>query len=196
MPRRLRICLPDVTYHVYSRCIQWKDLMREDYCKELFLEVLKMTQEKYDFELNFYEIMNNHFHLIIRTVKGGASISRIMQYIKSRFTQRFNKLTGRIGPFWNERFRDIIVEMQDDPFNYLLWLLWYLAFNPIRKNLASDPRDYRYGSINYYLGKNKDQKIRITHHDFFLFLGKSFKERITRFLFYEEAYRKRLAVIW
>jgi len=170
--------------------------MREDYCKELFLEVLKMTQEKYDFELNFYEIMNNHFHLIIRTVKGGASISRIMQYIKSRFTQRFNKLTGRIGPFWNERFRDIIVEMQDDPFNYLLWLLWYLAFNPIRKNLASDPRDYRYGSINYYLGKNKDQKIRITHHDFFLFLGKSFKERITRFLFYEEAYRKRLAVIW
>jgi len=29
--------------------------------------------------------------------------------------------------------------------------LWYLAYNPIRKRLCSDPAQYRYSSIRAYL---------------------------------------------
>ena len=196
MARKPRICLANITYHVYSRCIEWRDMMSEDFFKDLFIEVLIKTQEKYDFELNFYEIMNNHFHLIIKTVEEGESISRIMQYIKSRFAERFNKITNRFGTFWSERFKDVIVEMQDNPLNYLLWLLWYLAFNPVRKYIVSDPRDYVYGCINSYLNENTKQPLKITLHEYFLLLGSSFKDCIGKFLFFEDAYRKRLSVIW
>ena len=196
MPRKKRIRKPNTTYHVYSRSVQWEYLMKEDRFKDLFVDLIQKTQEKYVFQLNFYEIMGNHFHLVIKTVEGGADISRIMQYLKSRFAQRFNRLTGRIGPFWNERFKDIIVEEQDNPVNYLLWLLWYLAFNPIRKNIVSDPMDYRYGCINSYLSSRKRTKLTITLHEYFLQLGGTFRERVKRFLYYEEAYRRRHAIIW
>jgi len=77
--------------------------MEKEYVKELFLEVITKTQEKYSFELSAYVIMENHFHMIIRTVENGATISRIMQYIKARFAEKFNRMNARIGPFWNER---------------------------------------------------------------------------------------------
>lgn len=109
--------------------------MADDYFKDMFIETIQRTQEKYDFELNFYQIMDNHFHLIIKTVNNDATISRIMQYIKSRFAESFNRATNRIGPFWNERFKDIIVEKQESPIYFLLWLLWYLACNPVNMTM-------------------------------------------------------------
>ena len=196
MSRQLRICLSNITYHVYSRCIEWRNMMSEDYFKDVFIEVLRKTQEKYDFELNFYEIMDNHFHLVIKTVDEGATISRIMQYVKSRFAEKFNKINNRVGAFWSERFKDIIVEMQNNPVNYLLWLLWYLAFNPVRKKIVIDPRDYNYGCIISYLNNKINHPLKIALHKYFLELGKTFNERVTKFVFYEEAYRRRLPVIW
>ena len=78
MPRKKRIRKPNTTYHVYSRSVQWEYLMAEDRFKDLFVDIIQDTQEKYVFQLNFYEIMGNHFHLVVKTVEGGADISRIM----------------------------------------------------------------------------------------------------------------------
>ena len=196
MPRSHRICLANVTYLVYSRCIEWRNMMAADYFKDMFIETIQRTQEKYDFELNFYQIMDNHFHLIIKTVNNDATISRIMQYIKSRFAESFNRATNRIGPFWNERFKDIIVEKQENPIYFLLWLLWYLACNPVRKKCVKNPRDYRYGCINCYLHKDIYYPLKVTIHEYFLKLGKTFKDCVKEFLYFEEAYARRRAVIW
>ncbi len=48
--------------------------------------------------------------------------------------------------------------------------------------------------INCYLDRNHLIPIKITLHDFFYRLGNTFEECVQRFLFYEEAYLKRLAV--
>ncbi len=196
MPRSHRICLPNVTYIVYSRCIEWKNMMQEDYFKDLFIETLQRTQKKYEFELNFYQIMDNHFHLVIKTVNNGESISRIMQYIKSRFAESFNRSTKRIGPFWNERFKDIIVENQENPIHFLLWLLWYIACNPVRKKIVKNPRDYRYGCIRSYLHEDMYYPLKVTIHEYFLKLGKTFIDCVKEFLYFEEAYRRKRAIIW
>ncbi len=68
--------------------------MKVDYLKEMFAKVIQLTQEKYAFELIAYQIMDNHFHFIIKTVNEGESISRIMQYIKARYAERYNKHMG------------------------------------------------------------------------------------------------------
>lgn len=192
MPRPLRVCVEGATYHVYSRCIDRRDLMGGDIYKEMLVDTLRMTQEKYVFDLISYQILDNHFHLVVVTKPGEASISRIMQYFKARFAERFNRRNGRTGPFWNERFGDVIVDLQENPVFYLLWLLWYLAFNAVRKNKVRDPRAYRFGAINFYLDENHRDGVIVVRHRFFETLGNSFRERVERFLSIEDMYRKRM----
>lgn len=189
MARPKRICMPHLTYHVYSRCIEWKDYMEKEHIKQIFIDTIRRTQEKYKFELTAYVVMENHFHLVLRTVEGGESISRIMQYIKARFAERFNRMNSRIGPFWNERFRDIIVEHQKSPLDYFLWLLWYIAWNPVRKGTAKNPECYPFSSINCYLREIADSKLKITLHEYYQMLGKSFRERHYHFLQAGEIFR-------
>ncbi len=196
MSNKPRICEPGLTYHSMSRCIELKSLMEEDFVKDMAMDVIKQTQNKYNFNFIAFALMDNHFHFVIQTVKEGANISRIMQYIKARIAERYNKIMNRTGPFWNERFTDIIVENQENPKQYLLGLLWYLGFNPVKAGKCSDPRDYKYSSIKHYLVENIKSTVKIVHHRYFEELGATFAERVRNFLFYEEAYRKRYALLF
>jgi putative transposase len=193
MPRPLRVCLPNLTYHVYSRCSEKRDMMESDYFKEVLLEIIRLAQEKYQFEMVSYTIMDNHFHFIIRTVEHGASISKIMQYVKATFAQRYNRIMNRTGPFWNERFKNTIIEESANPLFYLLWLLWYCAYNPVQKGMVDNPRNYRYGGIHFYLNEESRHGIRMTLHPFLLRLGERFEERLAHILHFEYLYLYRRA---
>lgn len=195
MPRKLRIQEPNLTYHITSRCIEWRTLLDMDIIKDNFIEVIRLTQEKYHFELSAYQIMDNHFHLIIKTSENGQPISRIVQYIKARFAERYNRQMDRIGPFWNERYHDSIIEHAENPGVYLLWLLWYLAFNPVRKKITDNPRKYPYGSIHCYLSMVHKSPIKITLHQLFTSLGNTVEDRMYKFLSYEDAYRRRIVPV-
>jgi REP element-mobilizing transposase RayT len=168
--------------------------MKQNFWKDILIEILDRALKKYRFKLIAYQIMDNHFHFVITTTLEGATISRIMQYIKARFAERYNKIMNISGPFWNDRFKDKIIEHSDNPQVYFCWLLWYLAYNPVRSKTTSDPRYYQYGCINCYLREDYQAPITITIHKYYINLGKSFKERLNKFLYYEEAYRKRLAI--
>ncbi len=193
MPRNTRFCAPWLTYHTMSRCIEDNNLMKSKKIKDLFISVIAMAQEKYSFELIAYTIIDNHFHIIIRTIKDGPTISRIMQFIKSQIAQRYNRAMNRTGPFWNERFSDSIIEFSHNPYFYLFYLLWYLAFNAVRRGYVTDPRDYHYSTIRAYLEKTYESPLSITLHQYFTELGNSFEECVRKFLLYEEYYRKRIA---
>lgn len=190
MPRPLRKCLPEVTYHCYSRCIELRALLSETRVKDMAVESIARALEKYKFELIQIEFVDNHFHFIIRTVEGGETISRIMQYIKARIAERFNRAHGRIGPFWNERFKSTIVEESLDPQNYFIHLAWHIAYNPVRKGLLQDPRKSTHGTVRSYLEEDFIPKIKITPHRYFLNLGKNFRERARQFAEYERSYRQ------
>ncbi len=190
MPRPLRNVAQGSTHHVYSRCHGKRNLLL--YGKKYFIEAIKKCQEKYDFDLIGAEIVGNHFHLIIRTKMGQQTISRIIQYIKARIAEKYNKAMGETGAFWNERFGSSVIEEAENPQEYLLWLLWYIGYNPVRKKLSGNPRNNDIGFINCYLDRNYAAPIRITLHEFFYKLGNTFEECVKKFLLYEDAYLKRL----
>lgn len=194
MPRPLRTVSQGVTYHCYTRCHGKRDLLKSRYGKRHFIEAIRMCQEKYVFELTAAELVSNHIHLIIKTVEDEETISRIMQYIKARMAEMYNRATGETGPFWNERFGSAIIEESDNAEQYLLWLLWYIGYNPVRKGLSHDPRKNEIGFINCYLDHSFVSPVRFTIHEYFYRLGNSHDVRLKRFLEYEEAYRKRLAL--
>ena len=154
MSNKPRLCLPEHTYLVSSRCLQALDLMKKGIYKDILLGAVEMAKEKYEFEFVGYAILDDHFHFLIRTLNKEDTISRIMQYIKSRFALRFNRMNGRIGPFWNERFRDKIIEKSSHPEFLLNWLLWYFAYNAVTKGYIDVPWNYRHSSINAYLEEN------------------------------------------
>lgn len=177
-----------VTYHTYSRCIELKPLMKHRKLKELMLTVLRMALEKYHFELNGYTLMDTHFHFYIRTLKGGESISRIMQFIKSQFARRYNRMMGRTGPFWNERFGDSITELSKVPQEKFLETIMYLGFNPVRSGQVSDPRNYHYSSYRCYVDPDYSPPVKITLHGLFLRLGDTIEECRKRIIVYERQY--------
>jgi putative transposase len=183
-----RILEPNLTYHTHSRCANCENRMSTKHMKDLLIRVVSQAQKKYTFQLMAFEILDNHFHFLIRTKEDGETVAKIMQFIKSVYAKRFNKLTERKGPFWNERYGSKIVEQAKNPTHYLLYLLWYLAYNSCRKGYVTDPRYYAYGSINYYLQKDYQGKLKITLPEAFLNLGNTWEERLTHFLLYEEYY--------
>ncbi|MBN2158668.1 MAG: transposase [Spirochaetes bacterium] len=192
MPRKHRICISGATYHTTSRCIEKKHLMKLDKMKELMNYVLNMAQEKYKFELNNHTIMDNHFHFYITTLPDGENISRIMQFIKSQYARRYNRMTNRIGPFWNERFSDTIIELTSNPFYNFFYILFYIAYNPVRSHHVSDPRDYTYSGFKCYFDETYIPAVKITLHKYFLSLGNNFDERVKKLLEYEENFKKRI----
>ena len=190
MSNKRRICKPNLTYHTYSRCCNNMNLMKHKQLKELMIKVLKMALKKYNFKLNNLAILNNHFHFYIKTVKNGPNISTIMQFVKSQYATRYNKKMNRIGPFWNERFGDTIIEYMENPEFGFLWVNLYIAYNPVRKEYVNNPRDYEYCCINSYFDKDYIPPLKITLHEFFLDLGKTFEERASKFREFEDMFKK------
>ncbi len=180
--RKKRFHGEGITYHIISRLIECKNHMAEDEIKALFEESIRLSQAKYKFELANYQIMDNHVHLLIKTLPGEANISRIMQYIKSRFARRFNKYFKRTGPVWNERFKDRIVEHTDSPQLYLLNLIWYFANNPVRAGKIKDAQQSWWGASRAYFDKHYKPNVTITLHKLFLALGRTIDECIVTFL--------------
>ena len=191
MPRDLRTWLPNVTYHCYSRCLEMRNLFESVWVREMAVEVISVALEKYNFQLIQMEFVDNHFHFIIRTVEGGENISRIIQYIKARIAENYNRKVNRTGPFWHDRFKCKIIEYARNPFSYYINLTLYIGYNRVAKGLDADPRDSKYNTFRMMVEEDYTPPVKITFHPYFLALGKDHAERSAIFRSYEKAYRKR-----
>lgn len=133
MARPLRVLVPGGVHHVISRGTERTDLFLDDADRRAFLGILRTVNDRFGFECLSYCLMPNHFHLLLRTRE--ENLSRGIQQLKSRYAQRFNDRYDRVGPLFAERFKAPLV--QEDP--YLLQLMQYIALNPVRSGLCTDP---------------------------------------------------------
>jgi len=188
MGYKTRNSYPGSDAHVSSRCINYQKShhLKRKNIKKMFISVVNEANQKYNFKLINYCIMNNHFHMVIHIPKNGDTLSVIMQFIKSVFAKRYNKATKRTGPFWNERYTEKIIQLQDQPIYYFHCLMWYIFNNPVKANLVENPEEYKFSAIKHYLNKNYKDGIDIYRHKYFLQLGNTHEERLKKFLKYKE----------
>lgn len=66
-------------------------------------------------------------------------ISHFMKTLKQRFTQWFNRIHGRRGTLWEERYRSVIVEGTAES---LAMVAAYIDLNPVRAGIVRDPKAY------------------------------------------------------
>lgn len=143
MPRSGRIVYNGAIYHVYQRGNNREYVFSYDDLKEFVIEQIKKYNSKFDFELLAYCIMDNHYHLIIRTFK--HSISEVMFNINNVLGKALNNKLGRRGHIFEGRFKSELVETEE----YLIWLLRYVHRNPVRAHMCRNVNEYYWRSSNY-----------------------------------------------
>jgi REP element-mobilizing transposase RayT len=188
MSRPLRVIKQNVTYHCYSRCIEKRKLIKSDLTKEIILNTIRKALVRYKFNLSYIEFVDNHVHIIIKTLSGGATISEIMQYIKSRITKIYNKIHSRTGTLWNERFKSEIIEDHSNPQDNFIRLIIYLSYNSVRRNMYDNPLHNPYSSLHVYKNQQNDKRIPIHLHEYFTSIGETDIERTEVINSYEKLY--------
>jgi REP element-mobilizing transposase RayT len=69
------------------------------------------------------------------------SLTEFMKALKQRFTQWYNRSTGRTGTLWEGRYKSVIVEDEESA---LRSMAAYIDLNPVRAGLTDDPSTWRW----------------------------------------------------
>lgn len=149
MARKPRIEYERALYHVITRGNQRQRIFRdrEDFVK--YLGILADYKARYDFYLYAYLLMNNHVHLLMETLK--TPLSKILQGINQRYTMYFNWRYKTIGHLFQGRYKAFICDKDE----YLLSLVKYIHFNPVRAKLSKAPGGYPWSSHRSYVGRDE-----------------------------------------
>jgi len=140
MVRPIRVQYPGALYHVTSRGNRREEIYLSTEDKVLFLTILADTCEKHSWSCQAYCLMSNHYHLLIETPRG--NLSKGMQYLNGVYTQKFNRVHGRVGHVFQGRYKAIIVEKD----SYLLELSRYIVLNPVRAKMVLQANDWIWSS--------------------------------------------------
>lgn len=133
MARSPRYVFPGCPHHVTQRGVRKMQTFHrtEDY--ELYLALLRRNLRAAHVDLWSHNLMPNHVHLILvpSTVDG---LSIAMREAHRSYAHAVNKRMGWKGHLWQERFYSCPMSRL-----HLYRCLRYVANNPVRAGLVSDP---------------------------------------------------------
>ena len=137
MHRQSRLDTPGALHHVMGRGIDGIKIFRNKNDHEDFLSRLEHLCEKKTLSIYAWALMDNHFHLLVRT--GKHSLSDSMRKLLTGYVVNYNRRYKRYGHLFQNRYKSILCE--DDP--YLLELTRYIHLNPLRAGVVKDMRELR-----------------------------------------------------
>jgi len=140
MGRPLRVERADTLYHVLSRGNEKRAIFYTDRDRQRFLEIVGEMAERFDVEVWAYVLMENHYHLVLKTLQ--PNLSRAIQWLGVSYVSWFNAKHQRSGHLFQGRFKAFIVQDED----YLGQLLLYVHRNPLRAGLVERLVDYSWSS--------------------------------------------------
>ena len=146
MARKPRIHYPGATYHVILRGNANQDVFfsSADYSRLSFL--LQEGVERFHHRIHAFCFMTNHVHLIIQVAD--IPLSKIVQNFSFRYTRYINKKEKRTGHLFQGRYKAILVDADA----YLLQLVRYIHYNPVRAMMVDDCLKYPWSSHRAYMG--------------------------------------------
>ncbi len=129
--------------------------------------------DKYDklVDIVAYCLMPTHIHLLLTPLKENG-ISIYMKNLLNSYTRYFNTKNNRKGPLWQGRFKDVLVESDEQ----LLHLTRYIHLNPTSSGLVKNPKEWRYSSYKDFLGENEKSKVVCNFKSYLDIDPKTYKE--------------------
>ena len=178
MTRPLRLSFENAFYHITARGNRREDIFYSSRDKEIFLKRLKEMLIKYSMICYAYCLMDNHYHLFIKTNK--SNLSQGIHYLNSSYANWFRNKHQIIGPLFQGRFKSILVDAD----NYALALSAYIHLNPLRAGIIKQLEDYPWSSYLDYLNLRKSDitdpsfVLKSIDHDTFKAMSK-YREYVT-----------------
>ncbi len=156
MARQWRIEFKGAYYHVLSRGNERKDIFSDNDDRISFLETLGKMSDRFDIEVYAYTLMDNHYHILLKTNK--PNISKSMQWFGTTYTRQYNIKHKRNGHLFQGRFKSFLIENDE----YLMLLSCYIHRNPLRAGIVRRLVDYPWSSYSIYAYGKKSPEWLLT----------------------------------
>lgn len=145
MPRPHRKEYENAWYHVMNRGSGKMNCFNNKEQKELFISLLINACQKFNSEIHAYCLMDNHYHLLIRTP--GAKLAQTMHDALSKYVKIFNLHEKRDGPLFRDRYKALPISGS----SHLLQVSRYIHLNPVEAKITNRPENYPWSSYASYL---------------------------------------------
>jgi REP element-mobilizing transposase RayT len=107
--RPLRVLRQAVWYEIRTQINNREPLFRRGKAIALFARVFQETTLRFAFEVRGLHIVDDWLTFYIKPADGLA-LPAIMKWLKQVFAQRYNRVDGRIGHIWGDRYGSRILE--------------------------------------------------------------------------------------
>jgi REP element-mobilizing transposase RayT len=111
--RSLRTLKQGVWYEIRTRINNREPLFRRFKALALFARVFLETKGRFDFAIQGLRLEDDWLTFYIKPADG-LELPGIMQWLKQTFAQRYNRLAGRIGHIWGDRYWSRILDGEPD----------------------------------------------------------------------------------
>jgi REP element-mobilizing transposase RayT len=130
MPRRIRLDAPQIVHHAIVKGLDGARIFLDADDHQDFVDRLVRLLPECEARCLAWAIMPNHAHLALQTDRG--ELSRVMRRLNTGYAARFNRVYGRRGYVFQDRFRSRIVTGDAD----LIGLIRYVHRNPLEGGLV------------------------------------------------------------
>lgn len=140
MPRERRSFKRYSLYHVYNRGNRKQVIFRsvDDY--EFFIFKTMELSSKYTLQIKGYCLMDNHYHLLIKTGSDPKVISKFMQRLSTSFSLYTNKKYDLVGHVFQGRFRSSLINTKW----YEKKIIRYFKKNPVEAKYVRVWHQYKW----------------------------------------------------
>jgi putative transposase len=150
MPRQKVIRESDSLFHVSARFNnrEWFGIKPEQLWT-IYEDYLFLIQRLYDLEIHAFLLMNNHFHLLVRTPN--ANLPEAMRYFMRETSRVIGFESNRINHIYGGPYHSSLI----DDSNYYFSVYKYILRNPIKAKICKNVEDYKFSTLHGLLGKSK-----------------------------------------
>ncbi|MDH4074268.1 MAG: transposase [Gammaproteobacteria bacterium] len=124
-------------YHVTTCTRDRKPYFRDFIAARAVIHEIRYGDSAGRSETLAFVLMPDHVHWLVR-ISGTASLSKIVNLMKSFSARRINHLRGRRSPVWQRGFHDHGIRTGED----LAATARYIVANPLRAGLVERAGDY------------------------------------------------------
>ncbi len=157
MTRRSRIVIPAAPHHVTQRGARRQDIFFGPEYYQHYLNLLSFYCRQNHVEIISYCLMTNHVHLILVPSTEDA-LSDCLARVHQRYATDINKIKTWKGHLWQQRYYSSPLEE-----SHLWTAMRYIAQNPVRAKLITNPIDYPWSSAKAHCGLETSAVIT-PHH--------------------------------
>ena len=147
MPNRRTPFARGEYYHLYNRGADRGAIFRNAGNYRFLLRRIEEGLDEYRVGVIAYCLMPNHYHLVLRQ-DGDCPLNSFMNAVFNSYSKAFNKMFGRTGTLFEDRFHAIPVPRDE----YVLHLCRYIHRNPLEAGLVTDLTAWEFSNYREWIG--------------------------------------------